>query len=500
MVRTLLSTWLESYFPGERDQINEFLIHGNSPSLARRILLRLISATFCDPAVGEGVFLTALVSLLRDIFPLEYQSLLNSWIGGNVNGWDVEGDAIARMQNRFSPPLPLKTGDFLLSSGTEKFDLMIANPPYVRQEKLERDYKQKLQARFRKMAPEWKVSQRTDYYLYFMLAMCLRLKQNGVFTAIIPNGWLDNAFGQVFRELLTTEFSLQRIETLLGRRHFKAEVNTVIITVQRNRPGPADSIRIITETKRRDFPQSALIRVKLGWNGSLFRAPDWLLQTISDRKNIVPLETVAEVRAGIITGNNRRYYSNESQRSTDIPVIKSPREIKTYTVGAGDCRWWLPVEKVPYTIRRAPILWPDLRGRRHFVVHNPENLAFEHTFYGLTPMIGSAESLVLILNSIWVRLLVEIYGRTGLGGGAIRMVKRDLVQLPIPDPRSLDWSQEHYRTLQDEIGVENQARCRERDVFILRELGLENRREEMQYLLNYFIEQRQARAQNQNHG
>ncbi|NOZ73984.1 MAG: hypothetical protein GXO90_01200, partial [FCB group bacterium] len=222
--------------------------------------------------------------------------------------------------------------------------------------------------------------------------------------------------------------------------------------------------------------------------------------TIAKNEKIVPLGTVADIRAGIITGDNQRFYSKKLRYTTDTPVIKSPREIKAYTIRKRDCVWWLPTENIPFTVRHAPILWPDLRGRRHFVVHNPENLAYEHTFYGVTPRSGSTEALALILNSIWVNLLLEIYGRTGLGGGAIRMVKRDLIHLPIPDPRRFSWESEHYRLLDLPIGATPTSLDRKIDKIILCELGLENRWDEMQYHVNYFIEQRQARAKNQTHG
>ncbi|NOZ73957.1 MAG: N-6 DNA methylase, partial [FCB group bacterium] len=237
MVVTLLSTWFESQFPDQRSTIHTFLTHGKPPAFAGQALQRLTSATLCDPAVGEGVFFHALASRLRAIFPPEYQSALNTWMSTKITGWDQDADVIARIRDRLIPSFTLEHGDFLLSGASTKYDLIIANPPYVRQEKLEQEYKQKLRLTFKKIAPDLKIPLRADYYLYFLVAMCLRLKPGGVLTAIVPNGWLDNAFGQIFRELLLSRFSLRKIETLNRRRHFQAEVNTVIISVQHRRPG-----------------------------------------------------------------------------------------------------------------------------------------------------------------------------------------------------------------------------------------------------------------------
>jgi len=496
MVITLLTTWLSGRSGLDQVTIRRFLKQGKPSILADDLVPFLMTATVCDPAVGSGVFLSALETVVMSAFPAKWRSRLTNWLRTQAQGWDIDSEVAAQTQHRFSQGPQIHHGDFLLDFPYAPVDLFIANPPYVRQERLDRDYKRRLEDAMQKICPNISVSSRSDYYLYFLVAMACRLKPNGVLTAIVPNGWLDNDFGSVFRHLLETRFTLEQIESLNNRRHFDAEVNTVIVTLMNRPPRKGHPIQVATDEGKRRISLATVSHLHLGWNGSLFRAPNWLLNVLSDREQVVPLEELAEIKAGIITGNNRKFYTRNRRTPSAVPVIKSPREVTRFTVRQNDCIWWLPTENVPYQIRTAPVLWPDLRGRRHFVVYNPEQLAFEHTFYGLTPRAGFAKELVLVLNSVFVNLVVEIYGRTGLGGGALRMVKRDLVHLPVPDPRRLDWPPSYFQLLEAQIPESSSIDKlkTEIDRFILTQLGLENRWDEIQNLLNFFIEQRQRRA------
>jgi len=494
MVVSVLSSWLHHRTGEPETTLRDFFANGNHPELAERIATDLMTATLCDPASGQGVFLTELISILQNTFP---ESALDEWLRSNVHAWDVDKKVIAALKQRFPNISHIYEGDFLLAREFEPVDLFIANPPYVRQERLEKAYKQQLLDSTLFNTPGLKLTSRTDYYLYFLAAMVKRLKPGGVLTAIVPNGWLDNGFGAGFRRLLECDYTLEKVESLNNTRHFEAEVNTVIVTILNDKPPKNQSVRVVTDDTLRTVPLATLSGLNLGWNGSLFRAPDWLLDVLSTPGKTVPLGSLAEIHPGIITGDNKKYYFRTARLNTFVPAIKSPREIQKLTLGKADCQWWLPAQNIPFTIRRAPILWPDLRGRRHFAVHNPGKLAFEHTFYGLTPKHISTEDLTLLLNSSFVSLLTEIYGRTGLGGGALRLVKQDLEQLPVPNPKLIKISPK-YRTLLKspvrEMAANDDPLWPELDRAILKPMGLENRWEEMVKLLNFFIRQRHTRA------
>jgi hypothetical protein len=177
---------------------------------------------------------------------------------------------------------------------------------------------------------------------------------------------------------------------------------------------------------------------------------------------LVRLGDIAEVKAGIITGNNAQYYQarpREFDNKEFSLVFKSPREVSRIFLRSRDAVSIIKVKDVPFEVRRAPLLWVDLRRDRHVCHFNSDSLPFEHNFYGISARTISNMSLCLILNSTLTWFLVEIVGRAGLGGGAVRLVRLDLLSLPclrISELRFHDFSEfinrEIYSVFQ-ELGI-----------------------------------------------
>ena len=104
----------------------------------------------------------------------------------------------------------------------------------------------------------------------------------------------------------------------------------------------------------------------------------------------------------------------------------------------------LKVQNVPFRIKRAPLLWPDLRGARHICHYNLDNLPFEHNFHGIIPEnMNKVKELCAILNSTLIAFLLEVFTRTSLGGGAARLLTSDLKKLPVPDLNYFDSNQQN---------------------------------------------------------
>lgn len=421
----------------DRNSFDVFIM-GNAPLDVGRALVRfLLNYIYLDPAVGEGIFLRTLRERIKSLAGQYDIPVPERWLSSNVFGYDLDPDMVRKCRASFAEPPRLFVGDYLLARKKIKPDIIIANPPYIRQELLRGDYKtflrDHLQSRWRDLA----ISARADLYVYFLLKAAKDLNVKGTLTFIIPNSWMDNDYGQAVRDLFRRHFQVYSIAES-DQRHFEADINTVIVSAVKKPPVPRAEIYLSREGSRRFITQQELEQMDLGWYGSLFRCPDWLLAELKSNQKLLPLGKVFRVMTGIITGDNRRYYRSEGVNETYQPAIKSPREAATIVFDAKDAGSWVKVKNTPYHIRRAPLLWTDLRGGRHLVVWNRDNIPFEHTFYGLIPhSCRDLRTLALLLNSSWVWLMVEIFGRKGLGGGAVRMVKRDLLKIPLPDPREL---------------------------------------------------------------
>jgi len=151
------------------------------------------------------------------------------------------------------------------------FDLIIGNPPYVRQEdilpadnalelerllkeenkaekaKVNKEYKEKLSAKVYEAFPFLntkaktiidgknktiniygdKVPGRSDLYVYFQLLMPTLLNSNGTFCFIISNSWLDVEYGSFVQQFLLKHTQLYAVYDC-NVRSFSAKVNTII--------------------------------------------------------------------------------------------------------------------------------------------------------------------------------------------------------------------------------------------------------------------------------
>ena len=151
----------------------------------------------------------------------------------------------------------------IFSDDKRGFDIVIGNPPYVRQEniadpKLPRDsittdnkkaYKAKLARSVYQAFPRFfgykrekdirednpspavshKLDAKSDLYIYFYFHGLSLLNPNGSFCFITSNSWLDVGYGKDFQEFLIKHCHIKQIIDNQSRRSFaSADVNTVI--------------------------------------------------------------------------------------------------------------------------------------------------------------------------------------------------------------------------------------------------------------------------------
>ena len=360
-----------------------------------------------------------------------------------------------------------------------------------------KEYKEKL---IRATQTVWnevkKVDKKSDLYIYFYYQGLSLLNKNGIFCFINSNSWIDVGYGAGLQEFLLKNMKPIYIIDNIAKRSFKqADVNTVIVVIQKpekkledftlkfvafkksfekvinpdvlkeieqaNRPiFDNPNFRVYPKTKKElleegvEYPDDTEIKLEhpvenlpyIGnkWGGKYLRAPEIYFKILENGKDkLVRLGDIAEVKAGIITGNNSYYYKPKTENFdtyTYSLVFKSPREVKKIFLTKSDTLSIIKIKNVPFEIRKAPLLWVDLRGDKHICHLNFDLLPFEHNFYGISGIKIDNTTLCLILNSTLTLFFVEILGRKGLGGGAIRMVKIDLSNLPVPNIPKLDFS------------------------------------------------------------
>jgi len=99
----------------------------------------------------------------------------------------------------------LKVSETFRVSGEGLFDVIIGNPPYVRQETLGEEFKAYAKQNFETFAGT------ADLYIYFIEQAHKLLKPGGYFGMIVSNKWMRSNYGKALREFLKRESQLVEI-------------------------------------------------------------------------------------------------------------------------------------------------------------------------------------------------------------------------------------------------------------------------------------------------
>ena len=233
------------------------------------------------------------------------------------DGGDVLSDGVLDWRVNFAEVFADRKG----------FDVVVANPPYVRQEKIGES-----KSELRKLYADSTVA-RSDLYCYFYVRALQLLRNGGVQVFVCSNSWLDVGYGAKLQEYLLKNARVDTIyESAVERQFSTAQINTIISVISRTEAENDYSTKFVSfrdefETaiadagKRREI---AMIKGDLWdaaqvnpvgegtpkfvgdkWGAKYLRAPD-IYRTVMKKGEgkLVRLGDVASVRRGVTTGAN----------------------------------------------------------------------------------------------------------------------------------------------------------------------------------------------------
>ena len=179
-----------------------------------------------EPSVGDGSLLIALIKKLK----LNLDNV-------SVIAYDINEDSLNKAKNNLFNSFPtinakFEKKDFLEEVfiphlqgnklSIEKFDLIIANPPYVRTQALNENF-------VKRYAEKLNLQGRIDLYQAFVVAMVSLLKEEGCLGAIISNRFLTTKSGFSLREFLKNNIQLKEIWDLGDTKLFNEAVLPALI-------------------------------------------------------------------------------------------------------------------------------------------------------------------------------------------------------------------------------------------------------------------------------
>jgi SAM-dependent methyltransferase len=185
-----------------------------------------------DPAVGDGELL---LSILEELTKQGYTGI--EAVGFDTDRGSIEL-ATDRIEKHFSQvALQLRCEDFLdfvlmygnddlFSTMFEPYDLVIANPPYVRTQVMGAEKAQELAQRF-------KLSGRVDLYYAFILGIARLLRPGGVAGIIVSNRFMTTKSGAFIRRRILKELDVLHVWDLGDTRLFEAAVLPAVLLAER---------------------------------------------------------------------------------------------------------------------------------------------------------------------------------------------------------------------------------------------------------------------------
>ncbi len=362
------------------------------------------------------------------------------------------------------------------------FDVVIGNPPYVRQEKI-KELKPTLKDQYNCYTGT------ADLYVYFYERGFQLLRDNGVLTYISSNKYFRSAYGVKLRDFLTRQSTLSQLIDFGDAPVFTSIAYPSIITASKNHsqdnylralnwePGPSiDEFGTIFQTMGFTMPQDALTAD--GWQ---LTSPDALNLLEKLRSVGKPLGEYVKGRfyRGITTGLNEAFVVDNETRdeliaehssSTEVlkPFLRG-RDVKRWQIedtGLYLCYigWGLPIEEYPavYThlkrfeerlkarpeVEQGRVPWYALsryasdywQEFEKFKIVYPDIAVSPQFAYDESGAYGGNTMYIVPTEEMWLLGLLNskavfwFYTKTStqIRGGFVRFIAQYVSQIPIP--------------------------------------------------------------------
>ena len=205
--------------------------------------------------------------------------------------------------------------------GVEGFDIVIGNPPYVRQERL-KEIKELLRQNYPNI-----YESTADLYVYFIVRGYELLKEGGVLSYITSNKWMRARYGRKLREYLRENTRIELLLDFAGHRVFEsATVDTSIVILSKiKEKNPAIKVAVadreLKEGSLREFIRSKvfyLSQEKLSDDVYVLEEEEVLRLKEKIEKVGKPLKDWdVRIYRGVLTGFNEAFII-DSQRREEI--------------------------------------------------------------------------------------------------------------------------------------------------------------------------------------
>lgn len=316
-----------------------------------------------DPAVGHGELLLALLQELRSRNGLRI----------SVEGFEVDQEALAVARDRLHTEFPgvslrlasasfldhlMGNGngqmDLLHADSVQPYDLIIANPPYVRTQVMG-------SKRSKAIARQFGLSGRVDLYYAFVLGIAEVLSPGGVAGIIVSNRFMTTRSGAPVRRRLLERLAIRHVWDLGDTKLFEAAVLPAVLLARgrdHHREDPVaftsayetheaaaesveDPISALERSGVAALPDGRRFRIRQGrLHRSSGKADVWRLATDATDRWLGDVEErtwakfgdVGKIRVGVKTCADRVFIRSDWDRMADAERPELLRPLVTHRV------------------------------------------------------------------------------------------------------------------------------------------------------------------------
>lgn len=253
------------------------------------------------------------------VSPKEKKSLQNQYEEFIKRHTDVVSDRVQQLltYHPFNSDTPAEFFDkFEMFGMVEGFDIVISNPPYVRQERIK--YKNSI-------SDYLLFTSTADLYTYFFELALTNLRPNGVLSYITSSKYGRALYGEGLRRLLATENEINYLVDFGEQHVFAAITNTWVIQLTCKKPKADHKFKLLNSI---DVPPVLVPQGQLSSEAWAFN--DSATEVLKNKiKAIGPLigDTNYRIFRGILTGINEVFVVNEETKNKLVQLDPKNTEI-----------------------------------------------------------------------------------------------------------------------------------------------------------------------------
>ena len=293
-----------------------------------------------DPCVGRNIFFRALEEKESEI-GRRFRK-----VGIEVDPRIVPKDWFYKKDDR-----ELYLQNFFDFNPPFKFDGIIMNPPYVRQEDLVDSAINSKEKIIQTLKGEYSrfINKRQNLYAYFFLKAHQLLRNNGKLVAICYDSWLYTQFGDLFKRFIDENFRTKIVIHFEERAFLNVEVGATVLELLKIPHSLSEDYRsefkYIKFRRPEDYKRnSALLKMEtVSLTDIIARARKGGDPFTFPTDVFTPLSLLCKgrIRRGINPKANKFFLLETPRFEETVPIIKDVKRINGFVVSHNDLRYMI---------------------------------------------------------------------------------------------------------------------------------------------------------------